>query len=365
MHKKTDEEFKKQVYKLVGDNYIFLESYKGARVPIVVIHRQCGTKYTVTPDNFLRGKRCKHCSHISKSHCKNMTNQINAELSNYNEHLVNPYVNSKTMMLIQCEKCGLRFKRSYDAYKKHKECSFCSNNKMSVPWDTQTFSWYVSHITDGQYKLMSDYYSVSNEVEMMHKRCGHIYKVLPLNFLKGDRCPYERYQRSAQTQNMGDDEFKKRVASLAGGEYKPVSKYITARKIILMKHNKCGKVWQTTPDRFLRGHGCPICKESNGEKAVAKYLSAHHINFVRQKKFKNCRLKHMLPFDFYLPELNMCIEYDGEQHFHPIEYFGGTDKFEYTHYHDLFKNKFCEEHQIKIIRIKYTENVDSVLKRVL
>ena len=61
----------------------------------------------------------------------------------------------------------------------------------------------------------------------------------------------------------------------------------------------------------------------------------------------------------------MCIEYDGEQHFHPIRFFGGEEKFKYTHYRDLFKNRFRKEHQIKLIRIKYTEDVNNVLERVL
>lgn len=365
MRKKTDEEFKVQVYELVKNDYTFLEPYKDARTPITVRHNACGAEYKVTPDNFLRGKRCSHCSHVRNKNRRTMTNKINAELSKHGEHLVTPFENTKTMMLIRCDRCGLKFKRSYDAYKNHKECPFCSNDKVKVPWDTPTFSWYVNHITGGQYELMSDYHSVGVNVKIMHKQCGHIYEVLPLNFLKGDRCPYEKYQRVARTQNMGNEEFQRRVKELVGEEYEPVGQYATARKPILMKHNKCGNIWETTPDNFLRGHGCPICKESNGEKAVAKYLAAHNITFIRQKKFEGCRIKYMLPFDFYLPKQNMCIEYDGEQHFHPIRFFGGEEKFKYTHYRDLYKNRFCKEHQIKLIRIKYTEDVNNVLEQVL
>ena len=82
---------------------------------------------------------------------------------------------------------------------------------------------------------------------------------------------------------MGDDEFKKRVASLAGGEYKPVSKYITARKIILMKHNKCGKVWQTTPDRFLRGHGAQFAKKATVRKQLQN-IYLHIILILSDKR---------------------------------------------------------------------------------
>lgn len=365
MGRKTNQDFVRQVKNLVGNEYSFLDSYNGSRVKIKVRHNTCGRIFLITPDNFLRGRRCSHCSHIRIQHRKSMTKKINDELAKYDEHLVNSYVNSKSMMLIQCDKCGLRFKRSYDLYKNYKECPFCSKHKVSIPWDTSTFTWYVDHVTNGQYKLVSDYYSAGTNVKILHKACGNTYEVMPLNFLKGNRCPYEKNQRVADAQTMENEEFKKRVKTLAGDEYEPVSQYVRAREPILMKHNKCGNTWQTTPDRFLHGHGCPVCKESNGEKAVAKYLTAHNIDFIRQKKFKGCRIKQMLPFDFYLPSRNMCIEYDGEQHFHPIAYFGGTKKFEYTHYRDLFKNKFCKEHHIRLIRIKYTEDVNSILEQVL
>lgn len=365
MRRKTNQDFVRQVKNLVGNEYSFLDSYNGARVKIKVRHNTCGRIFLITPDNFLRGRRCSHCSHIRIQHRKSVTKKINDELAKYHEHLVGPYKNSKTTMLIQCNNCGLRFKRSYDLYQDNKACPFCSGNKYKLAWDTSTFAWYVDHVTNGRYKLMSDYCSAGTNVKILHKACGNTYEVMPLNFLKGDRCPYERYQRMAKTQNMGDKEFRKRVKNLTGNEYEPVSIYVTAKKPMLMKHNKCGNIWQTTPDRFLRGHGCPVCKESNGEKAVAKYLTAHNIDFIRQKKFKGCQIKHMLPFDFYLPKQNICIEYDGEQHFHPIAYFGGTKKFEYTHYRDLFKNKFCKEHHIRLIRIKYTEDVNKVLEQVL
>ena len=64
-----------------------------------------------------------------------------------------------------------------------------------------------------------------------------------------------------------------------------------------------------------------------------------------------------MPFDFYLPELNICVEFDGIQHFKPIKYFGGEKTLKITQKHDKMKNEYCKENNIHLIRIKYNEKI--------
>jgi very-short-patch-repair endonuclease len=113
------------------------------------------------------------------------------------------------------------------------------------------------------------------------------------------------------------------------------------------------KFLNNQPHSHLRGSGCPLCKESKGEEEISKLLKENNIKFIRQHKFDDCRDKSRLPFDFYIPLLNMCIEYDGLQHFKPILYFGGQDKFEKTINRDKIKNDYCEKSGIILIRISY------------
>ena len=60
-----------------------------------------------------------------------------------------------------------------------------------------------------------------------------------------------------------------------------------------------------------------------------------------------------MPFDFYLPDYNICIEYDGEEHFQPVEFFGGEEKFQRRIENDEIKNNYCKNNNIKLIRIPY------------
>ena len=81
------------------------------------------------------------------------------------------------------------------------------------------------------------------------------------------------------------------------------------------------------------------------------------IDFIQQKTFPECKDKQVLQFDFYLPEYNICIEYDGIQHFESKEYFGGDKQFIITQRHDNIKDEYCMNNNIKMIRIKYNEDV--------
>jgi len=60
-----------------------------------------------------------------------------------------------------------------------------------------------------------------------------------------------------------------------------------------------------------------------------------------------------LRFDFYIPDKNICIEYDGIQHYKPTYIFGSAEKKKKTQKRDQIKNLFCEIIGIKLIRIPY------------
>jgi hypothetical protein len=78
-----------------------------------------------------------------------------------------------------------------------------------------------------------------------------------------------------------------------------------------------------------------------------------------------CKYINVLPFDFYLPKYNICIEYDGEQHFEPLEFFGGIKAFDELKKRDEIKTKFCRDNNIKLIRISYRDSIKKYLEKIL
>ena len=96
-----------------------------------------------------------------------------------------------------------------------------------------------------------------------------------------------------------------------------------------------------------------MCKSSRGEKKIISFLKNENIQYFSQFKFDECKNKNKLPFDFYLPNHNICIEFQGEQHYHPIPYFGGEDKLKKVKKRDQIKRNFCKNNLIKLIEIPY------------
>src|ERR1035437_434148 len=97
--------------------------------------------------------------------------------------------------------------------------------------------------------------------------------------------------------------------------------------------------------------GCKICSESKGEKAIVRYLEIGSMVYEHQKRYKTCKYKKPLPFDFYLPSENILIEYDGRQHSKSIEYWGGDNGFEIQKMKDAIKTNFAKDNNIPLLRI--------------
>lgn len=94
---------------------------------------------------------------------------------------------------------------------------------------------------------------------------------------------------------------------------------------------------------------------SNGENYIMKILLEENILFKREKTFSNLK-KGKYRFDFYLPKYNICIEYDGAQHFNQIKYFQkNRSDFLKQQEHDRQKNSYCLANNISLYRIPYWE----------
>lgn len=123
----------------------------------------------------------------------------------------------------------------------------------------------------------------------------------------------------------------------------------------------CGVETEVPSSHLRSGHttSCGQCCISKGEDRIKATLSSLSISFEQQKRFKDCKDIGILPFDFYLSNYNCCIEYDGEQHFHiPLNKkstFFTKEKINEIQRKDKIKTKYCEEHNIKLVRIPYTD----------
>lgn len=102
------------------------------------------------------------------------------------------------------------------------------------------------------------------------------------------------------------------------------------------------------------GRGCPRCNESKGEKKIANILEKHKIPFKRQARFKKCRNKQPLPFDFIIfPEGKdpAVIEFHGRQHYIAVPAFGGAKELSAVQARDAIKRQFCQTKRLSLLEI--------------
>lgn len=111
--------------------------------------------------------------------------------------------------------------------------------------------------------------------------------------------------------------------------------------------------------QFLRNPdmACKRCSKvkSAGERKIAQFLEDHNIEFMDEHRFIDCRDINPLPFDFYIPSYNICIEYQGEQHDRPVDYFGGKEAFVIRKKHDNIKATYCNKNNINLATIHYSD----------
>ena len=127
-----------------------------------------------------------------------------------------------------------------------------------------------------------------------------------------------------------------------------------------------GVVYEQLPRYHFKK--CPeLTGKSNGEEIIKNYLKINNIKYKKEYTYENCKNKIKLRYDYYLPDFNLLIEYDGIQHFKPIEYFGGEYTFNSIIENDNIKNIYAKENNIKLLRIKYLDidNIDIILKKYL
>lgn len=194
-----------------------------------------------------------------------------------------------------------------------------------------------------------DYKNCKTKVKIIYNKTGEIFEQTPHLHL------YRAPENIKLAIRKTTEQFIKEANIIHDNKFNyDKTDYISNQTKVIITCPEHGD-FEQRPLSHLQGIGCSNCNESKGEKIIAKYLKYKKINFDRQKKFEDCRNVFELPFDFYIPSKRIAIEFDGIQHYQPLEFFGGIKSFEKRKYNDKIKNDYCEDNYINLIRIKYDE----------
>lgn len=340
------------------------EKYKNSET-LLTLKCHCGNIFYITYSK-MKTKKHKECNRCSankagkKHRCKHETfkNKI-FELVGDEYTLLTDYITSKDKVLIRhnCDTCKYYewWIKPYNFITSGNRCPKCAGNARK---NTEIFKEEINEITNGEYALISEYINSNTNVILRHnsENCNYYeYKVLPLNFYHGDRCPKCSRKLKKDTEMFSDE-----VEKLSNGEYTVLSEYMNAKKDIKMRHNICGHEYMVKPTNFLKGRRCPVCTTSHAEILINKYLIDNNVPFLPEYSFNDLTGVggNVLRFDFAIFEdedkskLKYLIEYDGEFHF---KKYYEEQNFETQQIHDKRKNDYCKENNITLIRIPYWE----------
>ena len=198
-----------------------------------------------------------------------------------------------------------------------------------------------------------EFYQTPNAHTSMTNKCGC------------PRCSMSRYPSRGKSKRRTTNDFIQHAREIHGNKY-DYSKvnYINNHKKVEIICPEHGSFWQAPTLHTHGGNGCPKCRESKGERIIRVWLEDHDIEYVKEYSFSDCVNIKPLHFDFYLPAYNMCIEFDGLQHFIEDDFYTKVNKLEYIQQNDQIKTKYCKTHNITLLRISYNQigKINSILK---
>lgn len=311
----------------------------------------CGFEFETRLSHLINRKRCPRCH--GKWRDKDMFQNESNKRHN-SEYEILEFTNGNLPVKIKHKICGFIFDQIGHRHLRGDGCFNCYGNKKMSKDEIIEKS---KKIWKDEYEILSKDINYSEKSKFRHKVCGYEYDQMVYSHLLGSGCP-----KCAGNAKHTKQSVQEKSNLIHNYEYKILSDPIGSKSKLRILHLSCGNEFSQVLSDHLSGCGCINCATSKGEKKIEKILKDLRIDFIKQKTFEGCRFKNRLKFDFYIPEKNTCIEFDGEHHFKSIRYFGGKKAFEMQKIKDQIKNDFCKNNNIKLIRFRFDEDPNRIEK---
>lgn len=347
-----------------------IDKYIDCRTPIK--HRCLVDDYewNIAPSNALDGKGCPQCARkrLSELHAKTHEEYLN-ELFKKSPHInvVDKYIDSHTKITHYCLTHNVYYDIAPTNALYGYGCPECVS-EINHQKNLKTHEQYVNEakVINPNIEVIGKYININTSI--MHRCIIHNFEweTTPASILQGCGCPTCKIEKIRKAKSKTHEQYVEEVKNI-NPNIQVLGTYINAKTPILHKCLIDNFEWNTVPESILQGCGCPKCNESKGERRIRIWLEKNNIDYIHQHKYEDCKDIYPLPFDFYIPTYNVLIEYDGEQHFRPIDLFGGQEYFEYIQKHDTIKNEYCENNGISLLRIPYYKfnNIEEELNNFL
>lgn len=357
-NKSTTEEFIKKAVNVHGDRYDYSSvKYINAKTPVEIICKKHGT-FQQTPDKHINAKHdCPKCSHggikLTHDEFETMAREVHGNKYQY----LTEYVNSDTPMDMFCEIHGAFKQTPHNHIHDSNGCPKCARGIIAQ----NVFIDKIVSIHGDVFNFPEEYNGINTKINFECKKHG-LFLQTPRGILGGVGCPQCKLEKDFEN-------FIKLGNEIHGNkfDYSLITEYKNTTDKLPIKCPHHDVFHQSAKDHVNNKNGCPLCKESRSEKEIRIFLEINKIIYLPQHKFDGCRTSKInnnsrLAFDFYLPDYNMCIEYNGEQHYTFNKFFHKTQEdFEHRKILDQIKIDYCKNNNISLLIIRYDEEIIPIL----
>ena len=292
---------------------------------------------------------------------KKTKEQLNQELQkNFpNLEIIGDYLGANEKTLIKCNNCGHEWYAIPRSVKSSKHgCPKCGYLKANYE---KAFNYFINKYSSEKYELIE--FESCHKVTVKCKICGAIRTTTADNIYRYG-CPNCSLIKGSQVQRLTKEQFINNSIKVHGTFYDyskaEVIDYNTKVCIICPKH---GEFWQSPRKHYGDKCGCPKCASSHGERLICQILNDLNINYQYQVKIKNPYNDNNFIIDFKID--NIIIEYNGQQHYTPVEHFGGELRFQQQKQRDEYLKRYCEDYNIKLLEIPYTYTEKEIKTKII
>lgn len=287
--------------------------------------------------------------------------------------LVGKYTNQRTKTTFKHKVCGTTWETKPHVLISAKGTNGCPHCQYKAKsYTTREFYALIDSSTKGEYTVKEGQKYINNRVKysFVHNVCGTEFTNLPYSVIKNSiSCP-TCLKKVTSPKKRSKEQFIEEMRKSVGDTYKLVGDYVDALVNVKVLHTSCNKEFYIRPYHILKeGRGCPACSKnlSSGELLVKEFLDSLGVSYEREFTFDNCMYKNKLRFDFKIDTpYGICIiEYDGEQHTKPVEYFGGEKAFHLLKTRDKIKDNYCQDNNIPLLRIPHTLDTTEVKNKIM
>lgn len=341
-----------------GDKYNYdLTNYIKTKLKVVIICKIHGN-FEQKPNYHLQGNGCPKCNGRIKDTKNTFIEKAKLKHNNKYDYSLVEYIKSKIKVKIICknENHGVFLQTPNDHITGY-GCPKCAGrNKTTSDFINEAK---LIHGDLYNYSLV-DYKNTEKKIKIICREHG-AFSQLSYSHLNGSGCPI-----CFGTNKLTTEEFIKKAKLIHGDKYDySNSKYINHKTKINIICPAHGEFNQKT-NCHLNGSGCAKCFNSKGEQKIRMFLINNNIKFIEQYTFNDCKDINKLKFDFYLTELNVCIEYNGEQHYKFKTFFHQSKfNFESQQKRDKIKIDFCGKNNINLLILKYNEKFMNKLEDII